>query len=68
MDTIYLTKAQIAALYKLSTRSAIGVQIRSTASDESVACLNSVLAPAEDGAEGYATIAADGTGGEDWQF
>jgi len=59
MDTIYLTVEQIETLYRLSLESRIGVQIRSTASAESAAHLNSVL---KDDSEGHTTILAEGDG------
>lgn len=59
MDTIYLTVEQIATLYRLSKTSDIGMELRSTASAESVVHLNSVL---KDGSMGWTAILAEGDG------
>jgi len=59
MDSIYLTVEQIATLYRLSLESRIGMQIRSTESDESAAHLFSVL---KDDSEAWTTILAEGDG------
>jgi hypothetical protein len=57
MDTIYLTVGQIEALYRLSKRSQIGMELRSTASDESAVHAVSVL---KDDSFGFVSVTAEG--------
>ena len=64
MDTIYLTTAQIEALYKLTrgkkNKPLIGCQLHSDASDQSAVTIDSVLASRPD-CIAFASITADGT-------
>jgi len=59
VDTIYLTVGQIETMYKLSQESQVGMELRSTASCESVVHLNSVL---KDDNMGWSTILPEGDG------
>jgi hypothetical protein len=59
MDTVYLTVGQIETLYRLSKTSQIGMELRSTVSDQSVAHVVSVL---KDGSMGWSAVLPDGTG------
>ena len=73
-DCIYLTRAQIEALYALTFKQgrtrwgnpAIGVQIRGSANAEESVVFDAVLGKVDELA--HAVVSADGTHGNGWEI